>query len=64
MAQVFLKSLYQRHVYEGLVLILWVVSHKAIYGQPVPGNLQHVQEEKAFQFECSNFSFVDGKTMF
>ena len=37
------------------------MSHKAIYGQPVPGNLQ---EGKAFTFQCSPISLLDRKTMF
>ena len=37
------------------------MSHEAIYGQPVPGNLH---EEMAFTFECSPISLVDRKTMF
>ena len=40
---------------------LRAMSHEAIYGQPVQGNLQ---EEKAFTFECSPISLVDRKTMF
>ena len=30
------------------------MSREALYGQPVPGNLQ---EEKAFPFECLKFFF-------
>ena len=37
------------------------MSHKAIYRQPVPGNLQ---EEKPFTFQCSPIFLVDYKILF
>ena len=37
------------------------MSHDAIYGQPVPGNLHEV---KAFTFECSPIFLVIRRTMF
>ena len=40
--------------------ILRAISHEAIYGQPVQGNLQ---EERAFTFECSPYLLVDHKTL-